>query len=152
MAAAATFATPIRLTSIGLGALEAYQQQWEGHPNRRYSWPWPGIVSGIRRDEPSRFEVAVWSNDVLCGLAVGRTRMDYCRVDYLEASPDPDHPLKGRVAIVASGAAIAYATALRKNEVRLMNPLPTVVPHYLALGFALANPTETTQYCWWKIP
>jgi hypothetical protein len=131
--------------------LEAYRQQWESHSDRRYAWPWAGIVAGIRRDEPSRFEVAVWSNDVLCGLAIGRTRMDYCRVDYLEASPNPDHPLKGRVAVVAAGAAIAYATTLGKNEVRLMNPLPAVVPHYLALGFALANPTDATQYCCWKI-
>jgi drug/metabolite transporter (DMT)-like permease len=73
-------------------------------------------------------------------------------MDYLEASPDPGHPLKGLVAAVLSGAAIAFATALGKKELRLMNPLAAVVPCYLALGFALANPAGETQYCWWKIP
>ena len=108
-------------------------------------------MDNIRRSEPDRFEVAVWSSDTLCGLAIGRTRTEFCRVDYLEGSPMPDHPLRGKVAIIVSGAAVAYATALGKREVRLMDPIPAVVPHYVDLGFTLASPKGGAPYCWWKI-
>jgi hypothetical protein len=109
------------------------------------------MVSDFRRGEPGRFEVAVWSGQILCGLAIGRTRTEYCRVDYLEGSPDPVHPLKGNVVVVVAGAVVAYATALGKREVRLVDPLPAVVAHYEALGFKLANPKGASPYCWREI-
>ncbi len=109
------------------------------------------MVENARKNEPDRFEAAVWSGDTLCGLAIGWTRKEFCRVDYLEGSPAPDHPLRGRVTVIVSGAAVAYATALGRGEVRLVNPLPAVVPHYVALGFTLANPKGEAPYCWWKI-
>jgi hypothetical protein len=108
------------------------------------------MVEDAKKNEPDRFEVSVWSGETLCGLAVGWTRQAFCRVDYLEGSPDPAHPLKGSVAVIVSGAATAYATALGKDEIRLMNPIPAVVPHYQGLGFTVANLTDGTPYCSWK--
>jgi hypothetical protein len=95
--------------------------------------------------------VAVWSGDELCGLAIGKTRQQFCRVDYLEGSPSPTHSLKGYVTVIVSGAAVAYATALGRTEVRLTDPLPEVIPHYQALGFVLAHMPGGTPYCVWKI-
>lgn len=141
----------VRLDTIGPTALEAFREQWEGHPRRRYPWPWGKIVDDARKNEPDRIEVAVWSGKILCGLAIGRNRSEFCRVDYLEGAPAADHPLKGYVAMIVAGAAVAYATASGKGEVRLVDPIPAVVSHYVALGFALATPKGMTPYCWWKV-
>jgi hypothetical protein len=147
-----TFAPiPVRLTEIGPTAIAAFNDHWAGHAARRYPWPWADMVADARRDDPARFEVAVWSEQVLCGLAFGRTRTGYCAVEYLEGSPEPDHPLKGRVTVIVSGAAVAYATALGKPQLRLIDPLEAMVPRYKALGFELATPKGESPYCWWSI-
>jgi hypothetical protein len=109
------------------------------------------MAEDARKNEPDRFEVSVWSGNTLCGLAIGWTRQRFCRVDFLEGSPDPTHPLKGSIAVVVSGAAVAYATAMDREEVRLIDPISAVVPRYEALGFTLASPKGQTPYCWWKI-
>lgn len=139
------------LDVIGFIAIAAFVAQWDGHPRRRYPWPWERIVDDARKNEPDRFEVAVWSGETLCGLAIGWSRNEFCRVDYLEGAPTPSHPLKGHVAMIVIGAAVAYATALGRGEVRLVDPIPAVVPCYEALGFALARPKRMAPYCWRKV-
>lgn len=141
----------LRLDLINASALRTFQDRWEPSQLRRYAWPWPKMVQDASRNEPDRFEAAVWSGDTLCGLAIGWTRQAFCRVDYLEGSPDPAHPLKGSVAVIVFGAAVAFAIALGRREIRLVNPLPAVVPHYEAMGFTLASPKGGTPYCWWKV-
>jgi hypothetical protein len=152
IASAALAPVPVGLNLINLTALQAFQDQWEANPSRRYPWPWPQpqMVADAKKNEPDQFEVSVWSGDTLCGLAFGCTRQAFCRVDYLEGSPDPAHPLKGSVTVIVAGAATAYATALGKDEIRLMNPLPAVVPHYQGLGFTVANLPDGTPCCSWK--
>ncbi len=145
------FTPTIRLTGIGPDALDAFERFWALHPNRRCAWPWREMESDFRHAEPSRFDLAVWSGDVLCGLAVGRTRADHCRMDYLEGSPIPGHPLMGRVVLIAAAALVAYATALGKSEARLVDPLPALVPYYEGRGFKLANPKGEARYCSWRI-
>lgn len=110
------------------------------------------MISDARRNDPARFEVAVWSRGILCGLAIGGTKATFCRVDYLEGSPDPRHPLKRSVTVIVSGAAVAYAAALGKAEVRLMNPLPAVVPFYERSGFPLVIPGSGGPYCRVEVP
>jgi hypothetical protein len=151
LAAAALAPTPVRLDAISAAALQAFHDQWEGHPARRYPWPWPTMLDNARRNEPDRFEVSVWSGDTLCGLGIGPTRQKFCRVDFIEGSPDPTQPLKGSIAVVVSGAAVACATATGREEVRLNEPFPALIPRYQALGFELATPKKQTPYCWWKI-
>ena len=142
---------PVALTGIGQSALDAFQEQWVEHPRRRHAWPWSEMVRDGRRNAPDRFEVAVWSGQTLCGLAIGPTRPAFCRVDDLEGAPVADHPLKGHVFAVVSGAVVAYAKALGKSEVRLDNPLKAVVPLYENYGFTLAEPPSEAPYCWWKV-
>ncbi len=88
--------TPVRFATIAAAALDAWRRQWAGHPARSVAWPWDAMVSDYRRHHPSRFELAVWSGDVLCGLAVGRTGNAYCSVEYLEGSPVAGHPSRAR--------------------------------------------------------
>lgn len=149
--ASSAFATPVALTPIGAEAIDAFRACWADHPRRRLPWPWPEMLASCRRSEPGRFEAAIWSGSTLCGLALGRTRSDYCRVDYAEGSPEPDHPLKGHVIQIVATAAVAYATALGKDEVRLVDPLPELVAYYEMLGFLLAKPKGEAPYCWRKV-
>lgn len=78
--AAHAFIAPIRLTGIGPDAVDIAHHAWTGHPDRRCSWPWRQMIADVRRAEPSRFEVAIWSDEILCGLAIGKTRADHCRI------------------------------------------------------------------------
>jgi hypothetical protein len=141
----------VHLGIITQSALHAFREQWEGHARRRYPWPWPEIVENARQNEPDRFEVAVRSRNTLCGLAIGWTRNAFCRVDYLEGSPAPHHPLKGSTATIVTAAARTYAQALGKGEIRLVDPIQEVVPHYEALGFTLVRRKNETPYCRWMI-
>ena len=56
-----------------------------------------------------RFEVAVWSGPVLCGLAAGTPRYGRMEVDLAKGSPDGQHPLKGAVRFAVLEAARVYA-------------------------------------------
>jgi hypothetical protein len=141
---------PIRLDLLTATALQAFREQWESDTCRRYKWPWDDMAEHYRKNEPSRFEVSVWSGASLCGLALGLIRDEFCRVDYLEGSPVIDHPLKGFVAVAVTGAAAVYMVAQDKQELRLMNPIPEVVPLYESLGFKVANLPTGDPYCWWR--
>ena len=44
LAAAALAPTPVRLDDISAAALQAFHDHWEGHPARRYPWPWPTML------------------------------------------------------------------------------------------------------------
>ncbi len=56
------------------------------------------------------------------------------------------------MAVIVSGAAVAYATALNQQQVRLEDPLPEVVPLYERIGFTLATPANQSPYCVWELP
>jgi hypothetical protein len=68
---------------------------------------------------------------------------------YGEANPDPANPLRGNVALVTLAAARRYAIALGKAEIRLIDPLPALVPFYCSprLGFELVTPANESPYC-----
>ena len=139
------------LRSLDAPALAAFSSDWQAHPGRRVAWPWPDMTSDWRRTRPERFEVSVWSDGHLCALALGKPAPSapHLSVHYLEGNPDPAHPLRGRATPLVLAAAEAYALALGKTELRSMDPLPALVPHYCgsALGFRLVAPPGVTSYC-----
>lgn len=137
------------LRAIDPGALAVFARQWDGHPARRFPWPWADIAAEYRRNHPDRFEVAVWSGEVLCGLAVGKVSGGtlYCGVNFLEGSPEP-HPLRGFIVGIVIAAAEAYAVTIGKGSVRLVDPLPELVPLYASFGYSLASPRRESPYCW----
>jgi hypothetical protein len=104
------------------------------------------------RAQPKRFECAIWSGDVLCGLDVGNTRNSYCAIDLLEGNPNPEHPLRGSVVILASGAAFAYALALPRPQLRPVDPVEAMIPRYLDLGFQLDIMRDGSPYRWVSVP
>jgi hypothetical protein len=143
---------PLSLRPLTPEALAAFDTGWRGSPERRYPWPWPEMAGDYRRNEPDRFEVAVWSGEALCGLCLGKLRAGYCGGDYLEGSPLPTHPLKGFVLPTVLTALTAYAVALRRKHIRLINPLPEMVPRYEILGFVLVRPRGEAPYCSKVVP
>ncbi len=82
-------AAEARYSGLRLAALDAWRRQWAGHPARPVAWPWDAMMSDYRRHRPSRFELALWSGDVLCGLAVGRTGSAYCGAEYNAGQSGP---------------------------------------------------------------
>jgi hypothetical protein len=109
------------------------------------------MVSDYRRNEPTRFEVAIWSGEVLCGLAIGRVRAGYCSADYIEGCPLSAHHLRGSVLSAVLTALTAYAVTLDRREIRLIDRLPELVSRYASLGFVLATPRGDARYCWKEI-
>lgn len=138
---------PVHLSTITATALDTWRRHWTGHLSRLSAWPWDAMLTDYRRHHPSRFELAVWSGDALCGLALGRTGTAYCSIEYLEGSPVAGHPLKGQVIPAALTALRAYAAVLGKREMRLLEPLAPLVPAYEARGFSLVEPRGERPYC-----
>lgn len=139
--------TPVRFRTITGVALDAWRLHWARHPARQVAWPWDVMVPAHRRRHPTRFELAVWSGDALCGLAIGRAGVTHCSLEYLEGSPIPDHPLRRQVIPAALATLLAYATVLGKSEMRLVEPLDALVPAYEARGFMLVEPPGERRYC-----
>ncbi len=148
-----TAAARVRLTDIDPHALDAWRRTWRhSHPLRYGGWDWDGLVGRVRR-RPSAFQVAIWSGNALCGLAVGRVsrrrpsgRRHTISVHFLEGSPHADHPLRGQVARIALTAADAYGRELGATRLRLLDPLPGVFRLYEELGFGIAPESRGSLY------
>jgi hypothetical protein len=135
------------LRGIDAAALAA-AAQWT---DRHVAWPWHTLAADWRRNHPNRFEVAIRQNGVLCGLALGRPAptAPHMSLYYLEADPNPANPLRRRVTRGAVAALLQYAALLGKTELRLIDPLPPLVPFYCspAFGFELVTPGKGVPYC-----
>jgi hypothetical protein len=141
----------VELRPIDAAALDAFKT-WS---RRRAAWPRPEMTADWRRGHPARFELAVWRGGILCALALGRPspRATHMSLHYLEGNPAPGHPLRRKVAAVVVTALNAYATALGKHELRLVDPLPALIPFYCSpdMGFELVTPHGEAPYCRWSI-
>ncbi len=143
---------PASFATITAATLDAWREQWAGHPARSVAWPWDAMVADYRHHHPSRLDFAVWSSNALSGLAIGRTGSAHCSIEYLEGSPVVGHPLKGQVIPAALTALLAYATVLGRGEMRLVEPLALLVPVYEARGFLLVEQRGERPYCVRRVP
>ena len=134
----------LRLTDLDRTTLDAWARTWvQGRPFGG-GWDWKRISRPFRR-RPAGFHLALWHGEVLCGLAVGRASAKRAggvrhtlSLHYIEGAPDPEHPLVGRVALLVITAASLYARELGVSRLRLVDPLPGVLPLYSRLGFNVA--------------
>jgi hypothetical protein len=78
--------------------------QWRG---RRVAWPWHLLAYDWRRSHPARFELAVWQDTVLCGLALGRPApaAKHLSMHFMQAAPHHANPLRRNVARITLGGA-----------------------------------------------
>jgi len=147
MATLAAAGINVELRPIGAAALAAVER-WN---DRRVGWPWHLMIPDWRRNYPGRFELAIWQGDVLCALALGRPapKAPHLSLYYIERNPDAANPLRGKVTGAVIDALAAYAIALGKTELRLIDPLPALIPRYCSppFGFRLVAPAVGGPYC-----
>jgi len=143
----ATSAT--RMTPIAPAAIQTVQETWslQRHWTGDGGWPWELIVRPFHK-KPRSFHAALWEGAELCGLAVGKVSRGKNRITlrYMQSSPSPTHPLRGRVTLLMFEAATAYGQALGCRSLRLRNPLPGALPIYLRLGFEFAETRRGIVY------
>jgi len=137
---------PIDLREIDDPALAQWDSNWRGH----HPWDWRRIDKYYKTLLDNRFEVAVWSGSVLCGLAAGAPGSGFMEVRLMQGSPDNQHPLKGAVRFAVLEAARAYTLALGDRELRLNLPDRGLLTKYQQMGFTLVPPLH--PYCWMSVP
>jgi hypothetical protein len=150
---------PLRLADTDEETLVAWRATWrDGHPSGYGNWNWDRILRRAWR-RPSAFHVAVWSGGQLCGLGVGRLskrRLVGVRhtisVHFIESAHDSRHPLRRRVAPLVISAAEAYGGLVGASRIRLVEPLPGIVPMYEGFGFTVAWKAGQPVYCERRIP
>ena len=109
---------------------------WKLAPKRRVDWDWVEGYSIFKSRYPKRFEMALWHNNKVVSLTLGRptysgSRM---RLDLIEACPDKPKDLKVfEISLFAIGT---YAETLGAHELRVMHPINAQVRDYYA-GFGL---------------
>lgn len=107
---------------------------------------WSQNYEAWLRDD-KRIGVAIRCDGVLCGLGLGKfhKKMGYVGITMIEGNPDPGHPFKGLVLDTVELLGIICAQKVGASEVRLFNPVESVIPYYLESGFELVpgNP----PYC-----
>jgi len=135
----------LRLTDIDAETLLAWKRTWRGtRAPGAGGWDWETLWKRFRR-RPTALQLAIWDGDELCGLALGRVSRRRAlgvrhtvSVHYMEASPEPEHPLAGLIAALVIAAAERYGEALGASRLRLMDPLPGLMGYYRKLGFTIA--------------
>ena len=141
---------PIRMTEIDAAALTEWSNHWHNFLRGHGGWDWSRIATYYRIMRDDSFEVAIWHDTTLCGLAAGMgPRYGRVEVDLIEGSWDRHHPLKGAVRYAVMEAAKAYAVSLGLDELRLNYPAPGLLTKYEQMGFTLNPPYH--PYCWMKV-
>jgi hypothetical protein len=131
---------PVVFTAIGEEELAA----WQAWPSPVFDWR--EVVADFR-PYLDRFELAIWSGDMLAALIIGRPSKgnDNLTLHFLERSW-ANNPLAGWVALIATDAADNYARVLEKQHLVLKNPIPEAIPKYESLGFVVANSINRNTY------
>jgi hypothetical protein len=122
-------------------ALDAVQQQWGSS-----QFDWDAVNSNYRGIDAFKF--AIWVDDILCGLAIATTGDKNVKLRFIEGSPDPNCPLKGRRVLIALEAAANYGQR-RGKHVLTLEPLneKLILLYETAYGFEVVRPSKGPPYC-----
>lgn len=144
----------IVLSLVNNKALTVYYHDWTSHPNRNRTWPWDSYVREIRLDDPSCFELAIWGDGVLCGLAIGEGSAtdNFCACNFLESTPEPLHPLKSYIFEIMLNNLIVYAILLDRKSIRIINPSRYIMERSLIHGFKVVYQPGKWHYLERRIP
>ncbi len=125
-----TMLPKLSLRGIDAAALTA-ARAWLG-PKRVADWDWQDAT---KRPKPNRYELALWHEDWLCGLAYGPATSRMVAIEYFEGDPDPTHPLKRRVTDLAIATLETQMFIAQAVEARLLGPRPALVSFYKEFGY-----------------
>lgn len=138
----------VSLTDIDRNALETWSRTWAGlHRSGYGAFPWKRLAARYCR-RPRNFQAALWSDGILCALAVGTVQRDHSRLslDYLARKQNDPNPLAGEVTGIVTAAALYYCAALEIPLIEISNPAPGLESRYQAAGFDLAYKRGSTRY------
>lgn len=127
----------IKLDDITASAVTEAQRWRSAYPTVRQGiWDWGKIVISFRR-RPRHIELAIWVDQILCGLLIGRISDSriVATIYYLEGRP-VDNPLSGSVAKIATRYVELLARLLHCKLAAIDSPLPALVDFYRGLGYS----------------
>ncbi len=115
----------------------------KGKQDRLVEWDWTDLIRRYRRTYSSRLDMAIWHEDTLCGLALGKVSDGklVVRVCYVEGSPDAT-PLSGKVFAVVDLYLETYAISLGIETIALQDPFQELIPHYEDYGYVKGDPFD----------
>ncbi len=102
--------------------------KWIMSDNRLATWDWSKYGS-FKMQYPKRFELALWHNNNLASLSLGRPTYNATglRLDFIERNPDYTDIKVFQITLAAMNV---YADVLGANELRIMNPINDEVKKY----------------------
>lgn len=131
----------VRLTDINAEALqqvggwrELYREErMKGTPG----WNWEREVAKFRR-RYRRLELAIWSNETLCGLLIGRVsdRRVVASIHLIQRKPG-ENPLQGHIAEIGTRWLTMFAMICSCQEISIERPVPELIDFYRDLGFTI---------------
>jgi hypothetical protein len=146
------FVGHIDLTEIGEMALQAHAR-WPlaDEIERQIGWNWREARDRYRRDHMARIELAIWYDDELCGLMLGKASEGklVVKINYVEGAPE-EHPLKGYIVPIAARCAELFAVAIEANWVGIQDPFEGVRDYYQELGFDQLDPFDPRNNAMFK--
>jgi len=137
----------IHLKDIDFSAL-CQARLWEKIPERKVDFKWETDCQIYRKRHPDRFEIAIWHQNRLESLALGRpsfngTRLRLELVERLAGNSI----LKGRAFQITELALIAYANLIGAEEIRIMQPInESVKNYYVGRGYIYVPTTGARHF------
>ena len=126
-----------KLTRITRKALNA-TKLWSNSSLRKYHWDWETNYSYYRMSYPKRFEIALWEQNQLIAISLGRPTYNASglRLDVVEAMPRDIGERSSAFDKIILAYEI-YARMLNANHIRIMNPVNDAVKAlYESYGYA----------------
>jgi hypothetical protein len=132
----------------------AWHRQWKPISDRKPphgGWDWASLRLDYRND-PTTLAVAIWLENALLGLLLGRLNNTAARIDYLEGTPDLNQPLRGKVILLAIEVGARYAQKAGRAELWLTEPVPAVREYAKRVfGFEYVEQQGKTPFCRRKV-
>jgi hypothetical protein len=149
---AGSLPAPAEFSLMGRDAIAEFKRSWlprYAKPRAYGQWDWEHEILPRYARDLDAFRLAIWSDDVLCGLALGTVTRNRKRVilNFVAGSPDPSHPLKGTILLSAIAAADMYGRGLDASRLDIADPAPGLLKTYQALGFTVAKTVAGATYC-----
>jgi len=136
----------LRLTSIDVTALKAWRETWADHPDRRCRWDWE-VFGRMYRKHFARFETAIWRDNVLAGLSIGRmsASRQIVSVNFVEGAPH-EGGLRGRVMMVVSEVAVGLGDYYGSRAIRFTEPNHWAQAKLAAMGYTYVAQQPGMRY------
>ncbi|MCD5976779.1 hypothetical protein ALP94_03912 [Pseudomonas savastanoi pv. glycinea] len=135
----------INLASISEAELKL-ADLWVGHPGRRVEISWREIMYRHRKT-PKRIDVAFYCADVLCGMMIATISKARVNVNmtYVEANPDPSHPLKSNFLLAATLQAELFAQLIGAKSTSISKPDRNLIDAYKTLKYRPVSADRTRE-------